>query len=350
MMGRNGWIPVGCTLVVLMGCATIPPPMEPGAEAQLRDGAMEALKRAVRYEHAAHVRALGIEVMERRLGDRGLPWIRNALHDEDATVQYAAVFALGSLKDRESYAHVRALADSGDEMLKVAAIYALHRLGDTSRTGELPDLLLDHPSADVRRAVAFVLGLLEQPKAVKILARAMKDKDEFVQQQALESMATLGSAEAIQQLTFAAGSGHGAKRVSAINALARLELPSLQNSFEYRLAKGDYLDTRLAAAYALGRLGSDAGFRVALKSLDFDRPQRGVSQDPPEAQIQRIRQLAANALGAIGDRRALAALERRLNDQSDPWIQVAVADAILDIVGTGGPIGISRASVRRDGG
>ncbi len=331
----------------MTGCATIPPPMEPIAESQLGDNAMEALKRAVRYEHAAYMRAIGIEVMERRLGTDALPWIRNALHDDDPGVQYAAILALGSLEDRESSERIRAIAEQEDEILKVVALYALHRLGDTSRTGELPPLLLEHPSADVRRTAAFVLGRLDQPKVVKLLARAMKDEDETVRQQALESMALLGGEDAIRQLTFSASSGEGATRVSAITTLAELQRPALENTFQYRLAKGDYLDTRLASAYALGRIGIGAGFKMALKAVDFDSPQIGVAQDPPKEQIRRIRQLAANALGAIGDRRALPALERRLNDQSDPRVQIAAADAILQIIGRGKSIGAPRASTHR---
>ncbi len=202
------------------GCATVGGRLDPAEEAALRNRAIEALKRAARYQYAGSVRALGIEVMQRRLGARGLPWIRNGLRDEEPGVQFAALLALGTLRDRQSYSTIRSFIENTDDNLKVAAYYALHRLRYTRDSAHLPEMLLEHPSPDVRRSAALVLGMLDEPKAVKLLARAMKDEDESVQQQALQSMALLGSSEAIQQLTFSASSGMGPQRVSAINTLA----------------------------------------------------------------------------------------------------------------------------------
>ncbi|MEE9297011.1 MAG: HEAT repeat domain-containing protein [Phycisphaerae bacterium] len=323
-----------CFGVGVSGCVIIPRAPDRAQESALRRRAIEAVKRAVRYEHDSGVRALGIEVMQKCLGADGLPWLRNALRDDEPVVPFAALLALGTLQDRESYATIHAFVHQQDDNLKVAAYYALHRLGDTSYSARLPDMLLTHPSSDVRRSAAMVLGLLGDPQAVKLLARAMKDQDQLVQQEALEAMASLGNPEAIQQLTFSASSGMGFQRVSAINTLAALTDPSLETTFRYKLQEGEYLDTRLAGARALGLLGIDEGFGIALKALDFNSPQRDVRRDPPEAQIRRVRQLAAIALGAIGDRRALPVLQRRMNDQSSPWVQVVAADAILEILGT----------------
>lgn len=343
MIRGRGLVPAAAAgALAVWGCVTIPAAPERQEALALRDRAVEALKRAARYKYAGQVRALGIEVMQARLGEAGLPWIRNALHDEEPGVRFAAMLALGTLRDRVSYERIRSLVDASDDELKVAALYALHRMGDTTRSSELPLLLLNNPSAEVRRSTAMVLGMLGEPKAVKLLARAMKDKDELVRQRALESMALLGNKDAIQQLTFSASSGLGSQRVWAITTLDQLAIGSLEDTFRYKLARGEYLDTRLAAARALGTLKNDAGFRLALASLDFNRPQKGAGRDSRQAQIRRVRQLAANALGAIGDRRALPALARRLNDQNDPWVQIAAADAILEIMGTD-TIGDARA-------
>ncbi len=323
----------GMTLLSVAGCITVPKAPDPSEARALRDRAVDALKRAIRFEHAGQVRALGIEVMQSRLGEASLPWIRNALHDPEPGVQFAAILGVGTLQDQRSAHRILTVLDSGDENLRVAALYALHRLGDTRRSAELPALLLRAPSVDVRRNVAMVLGLLGESKAVKLLARAMKDEDDVVRQRALESMAMLGSDDAIRQLTFSASSGLGSQRVWAITTLDQLAMPSLEDTFRYKLVKGEYLDTRLAAARALGTLKNQEGLRLALASLEFNRPKPGMTRDSEEAQIRRVRQLAANALGAIGDARALPALERRLMDQADPWVQIAAADAILEIVG-----------------
>ena len=62
----------------------------------------------------------------------------------------------------------------------------------------------------------------------------------------------------------------------------------------------------------------------------------------------RVRQLAAMALGAIGDHRALPALRRRLNDPSDPRVQVYAANAILEILSNREPGVVRRASMTQD--
>lgn len=336
----------GFWCVAVSGCVSVPRAPDLAYEADLRARAIDAVKRAVRYEHDSGMRVLGIEVMQKHLDSDGLPWIRNALYDDEPVVHFAALLALGTLRDNEAIETVRRFADHDDANLRVAAYYALHRMGDINHSAYLPEMLLTHESADVRRSAAMVFGMLGEPQAVKLLARAMKDQDQPVRQEALESMARLGNREAVQQLTFSSSSGMGFQRVSAINTLGELKDPGLQDTFRYKLHEGEYLDTRLAAARALGLLGANEGFATALKALDFDSPQRGIANDPPRAQIRRVRQMAAIALGAIGDRRALPALQRRLNDQTSPWVQVVAADAILEILGTGALPGLARDRAR----
>ena len=325
------------TSFLVAGCVVIPYELPPNQQVALRDRAIEAVKRAVRYPHAGSVRAQGIEILQRHLAEYAFPWIRLALNDEEPGVRFAAVLALGKLGDMQSYQNIRRFADDQNPSLRIAAYFALHRLGDTSYAPRLPDLLLHSPSPEVRRDAAFVLGLLGERGAVTLLAKAMKDADESVRDQALESMALLKHPQAVQQLTFWASSGPGTRRVTALNTLAELEMPSLEDTFKYKLRDGEFLETRLAAARGLGKLNNGDGFTLSLWALNFHRPQKDAPQDPPKDQIMRVRQLAATALGAIRDGRALAALRRRLNDPSDPRVQLAVADAILEILGAQSP-------------
>jgi HEAT repeat protein len=330
-----------CAVTLTCGCVTSGPRPNETQPPALRDRAIQAVKLSVRYRGAPVVRAMGIEVMQRHLAHEGLPWIRNALQDEDDGVRFAAALALGFLNDKPSRSDLRKIANSKNDTLRVAACFALQRMGDNSRSALLPEFLLDNPSPDVRADAALVLGLLDEPGAVKVLARAMQDLDERVQHKALESMALLRSPEAIQQLTFSASSGAGPLRVPAIMILGDIRDPALENTFKYKFAKGEYIETRLAAARGLALLGDSVGYDLAAKSMSFNSPQRDILQDPPAEQIWRVRQLAAIVLGAIGDKRALPLLERQLNDQSDPRLQLVAADAILEILGTG-PLGRSR--------
>lgn len=320
------------SVLPLTGCKYIGPPLNLHEQKALRNRAVEAVTRAVQYKPAGSIRAQGIEIMQRHMGAQALPRIRLALSDSEPGVKFAALLALGSLQDQASIEHIRSMANDSDPNLAVAAIYALHRLGDTSYTAKLADYLIDHESSLVRQNAAFVLGVLGEPKAVKLLARAAKDSDEMVQREAIHALAKLGSEEAVQQLTFDASSGLGGRRISAINTLAELERHELVNTFRYKLTDGDYIETRLAGARALGFLGYDDGFAFALEQLEFDSPQKDAGNDTPHAQIVRVRQAAALALGAIGNPRALSALQKHLNDPFDPRLQLTVADAILQIL------------------
>lgn len=342
----------------LGGCVTGPaPPPAPGsADRVAYDQAAEAVRRAVRYEHAGSVRAAGLQVLQRHFAEEALPWIRAKLQDDQPGVRFAALLAVGALGDRASLANVKRLANDADPNVRLAACQALHRLGDTSRSGLIAEALLDDASAPVRANAAFVLGQLGEPDAIKLLARAMRDPDDRVKQQALEAMARLGSADAVQELTFAVGSGPGPSQLAAVNALADLNATSLGKTFAYQLEHGEFVEVRLAAARALGRLKHPNGLGLALDALNFDDPRNEAGFDPPEVQISRVRTAAAAALGAIGDRRALAPLGKVLNESKDPHLQLAAADAILEILGGGRasarerPVALTGDGVSRGGG
>ncbi len=319
-------------LLACAGCKYIGPPLDFNEQRALRERAIEAVTRAVQYREAGSVRAQGIEIMQRHLGKRSLPRLRLALSDPEPGVQFAALLALGAEQDGASKERIGEMLSDADPNIRIAAIYAMHRLGDTSYTGQLADYLIDHESSLVRRNTAFILGILGEPKAVKLLARAAKDPDELVQRDAVHALAKLGNPEALQQLTFDASSGLGSRRISAINTLAGLKRHELLDTFKYKFTDGEYIETRLAGARGLGLLGYNNGLIFAIEQMEFNSPQQDVANDSPHAQTVRVRQAAALALGGIGDPRALWTLKNHLEEPFDPRVQLAVADAILQIL------------------
>ena len=93
----------------------------------------------------------------------------------------------------------------------------------------------------------------------------------------------------------------------------------------YRLNdKSDFLQTRLLAARALARIGSRAGYDLALASLSETKSDA--------AETRSIRCNAALALGEIGDRSALSALGNLAQSDTDAQTQVAACCAITQIV------------------
>ena len=282
-------------------------------EHRLETRARECLSAAVRYKANPVVRLEAIEALESYGREDVLPWIRLGLLDDHPAVRFAACVAVGRLRDRVAMQAVRERLDDQDPHVRLAALFALHRLGDTSRTGRMAGYLLDDEDPGVRRNAALLLGMLDEKGAIKLLARSMKDGDPGVRHHALEAMARLGNEEARQELIFMTNAGVGpSQEVFALGALAQTGERRYRDAFLYKLGTAAHLETKLAAARALGALGDDQGYDVALGALRTNRPRFRDPDDPPAAQVLRAKQMAAAALGAIGRVEALSPLEAML--------------------------------------
>ncbi len=332
-IGRTASRAIALALIAAAaGCATVPNGGAGAQRAPLRDRAIRCLKAAVGYSANPVVRVEGIEALQSVPAEERLPWLRTGLSDETPAVRFAACVALGMLRDGGSLAGLRARCKDSDASVRLAAIFALHRLGSTDESGRLADSVLEHKDIMVRRNAALLLGLTGEPGAVKVLAKAMRDTDPGVRQHALEAMARLGNREASQELVFMTNSGSGTDEVFAVGALEATGERRYVDAFRYKLANGPHLETKLAAARALGRFGDAGGFSLALQSLrEGPAPSRDPN-DPPEDQSLRIRQLACAALGAMGKSDALETLDRTLSDSPDPRLQVSAAKAVLEIL------------------
>ncbi len=321
------------TLMILAGgCAAperIPTPADRGA---LRQRAWTGLSAAIRYPHNPAVRVQAVEALESARDEKALPLLRAALLDQHPAVRFAACTALGQLRDRAAEDRLRACAHDTNANVQVAALFALHRLGHEGQTGRMATYLLEDEDVAVRRNAAMVLGLMEEPGAIKLLARSMRDKEAGVRQHVLEAMARLGNPEAKRELTFLANTGIGADEVFALDALAQTGDAAYLATFRYKLQSATHLETKLAAARGLGMMGRDDGFSVALRALSVDSPVVQDVNDPVAGQRLRVKQLAAAALGAIGRAEALEPLGDMLEHSDDPRLQVSAARAILEIL------------------
>lgn len=330
---RAGWknMMVSLSLMVALGCAQ---PAQPAAAKSAPSRAprpMDVIKAGLSFRDNPVVRAESVEALEAIATPEVLPWVRTALLDEHPGVRFAGCMVLGKLKDTGATSMIRKCLTDRDESVRVAALFAMHRLGQTEQTERLPNYVLLHADPIVRRNAAIAISMLGQQSAVTVLARAMKDNDPGVRHHALEGMARLGNKEAARELTFMANSGVGSEEVFAINALARTGDAAYEDAFRYKLSSASHLETRLAAARALGKLGIDAGLPLVLESLKPNQPVRQDPEDSPTDQLLRVRQLAAAAAGAIGSTKATPLLEALLTDGVDPRVQISAARALIEI-------------------
>lgn len=343
---------VGVLALLGAGAGCTAPPGSPGDLAAQRQRAMECLKRGIRYEYLASVRAAAVEALGEHGGDDALPWVRNALHDESPAVRFAAAMSLGDRHDAVAEPALRKLLAEGTPTDRIAAIYALHCLGDTSHTGELANYLLSGGSVTERGNAAMVLGRLGGEGTTRLLSLALNETNPAMRVNVLEAMAMQRNEYAIQTLHANAYGGIGAEEVFALNTLANLRDPKYANLFRLRMESALHLESKLAAARGLALLGNRSGYDLAFGALAFKATQASKTESA-DNQTQRVHQMAAHALAAMGKPEALPALNRLMLSADDPRTQIAAANAILAILESPAPQPVDPAGappVRMSGG
>jgi HEAT repeat protein len=187
----------------------------------------------------------------------------SALADAAAIVRVAAAHAVGSLPSSEATTLLIPLLKDKDEFVRRETAYGLGEIKSKAAVAPLSELLLTDKEAGVRGAAAASLGEIRDETAVTALAQALSG-----------------------------GAKPGKKKSKAA-----------ENEFVMR-----------AAARSLGQIRSRAGVPVLISTLENEA-------NPPD-----VRREAANALGAIGDPSAAAAL-RAASGSKDPSIAQAAWSA-----------------------
>jgi HEAT repeat protein len=245
------------------------------------------------------------------------------LRDRSLLVRKSAAMVVGELQ-------LKAAADRLPELMqtegntddpvsaqqeRMAAIYALHRLGNTTFSHEFEQTAFD-ARPHIRGETAFILGLLGEKSAIPILITMMeKDKDPNVKLQVGEALWRMGDERGEDALLAGTISSYASDQMLSLLALAEPRNTVVLGHVE-GLFSSDYLEVRLACARAAGMLGSDEGYGVAMQGEK--------SPDP------RQRTLAALAYGAIGRPDAQPRVAKLLKD-SDPDVRLAAANALMQI-------------------
>lgn len=324
-------IGLGLGLAVLAGCGgpkqsetmkvlkrPSPPPAVPARQAMPAD---ESLRTAARRELDESLRSpqmllrvYAIEGLRESIGAQASDQITSALDDPEWLVRFAAAMASGQLRLGDARSKLIELAGDENKNVRVAARFALHRLGDSSLSHDLEYTAHDLDPA-VRGNTVMVLGMLEEQSALKILRSLMKDSNTAVRLQVAEAMWMLGDEQGLKSLVAWTISGYPDDQLIAVLALAKPRDTRVREHVR-GLLTSDYAEVTLQAARAMGMLGSDEGYGVALvgaKHADW-----------------RQRHLAALALGAIGRSDAQPVLGKLLQDP-EPIVRIAAATAILQL-------------------
>ena len=308
------------------GCQGMSAEVAPQQRAQLEQRALGLLLRAAQSGLDAVIEANAIEALSDVAPDAGLPAFHAALDSSSPLVRYAGCVALGKLRHLPALKNFRRLLDDPDPRVRLAAAFAAYRCGDRGQARLLVQMMNDHPDEKVRAEAARLIGELGEPKALKRLRlAAMREQSDYVIVHIESAMAKLKDRDSLDRIIQYALKSDAVTILLSLQTLAELADPRARRALEYRLHnEADYLQMRLLAARALGRLGVDDGYELALSALNHK------ARDANET--MQIRSNAALALGAIGRADALAALKHLAETESDARTQVAACYAICQII------------------
>ena len=268
------------------------------------------------------VRSQALEATQNDLGTGAPPAVAAderarivaALSSDVAQERFAAAMAAGAVRLRDAHPKLLAAVNDPSPRVRVAAIYALHRLGDTRRSHDLERYAQDEDWA-VRGDTAVALGLLRDPSAVKPLAFLLRDPNPTVRLQAAEALWRHGDERGLNALVAATINEAADDQMIALLGLARTGDPRLASNIALQMAS-PYDEVRLVAARALAMVGNNFGFQEAESHVG--------------AKDARQRALAALALGAMKVPASRPLLSKLLSDP-DASVRIAAANAVVQM-------------------
>jgi HEAT repeat protein len=294
------------------------PPPYPEAKPVPLDAALMKQSRTILAEslHSDQpmIRGHAVECVRDALGTQGREEIVMALDDPSWQVRFSAAMSAGQLKLVEAKPKLYALLHKPFIQVKIASIYALHRLGDKRYSHELEQTARSN-DPNVRSNTVIVLGMLDEPSAIKILRVMRADRSPSVRVLACESLWRLGNEDGLPDLVAATVSLHPDEQMSAFMGLAAPRDPRIIEHIRGGLTS-DYPEVALVAARAMGILGSDEGYGVAML---------GVKSSDTRQKV-----LAALAFAAIGRADAQPYLAPLLKDENAD-VRLNAASALLQL-------------------
>jgi HEAT repeat protein len=291
-----------------------PPATNAGLDPALRDEAVRELESEADSDNS-DLRSNAVEALQETDPVDAAPVALAALNDPDPGVRFAACMAVGELHLAQAHDQLLKMKNSNEPMtVQVGIRFALHKIGDRRFSHDL-EWMSRTTDPEVRGKTALALGLLDEKSAVVLLMPMRRDEAEAVRLQASSSLWMLGNEDGLDDLLGAAVSGYPDDLILSTLALAKPRNPRVIQHVRANLVT-DYPEVELAAARAMGMLGSDEGYTIAMKGASSsDRFQRS---------------LAGLALGAIGRPDAQPTLENLLDDP-EPTVRLSAATGVLQL-------------------
>ena len=331
---RGGWrmgvvaLAVG-VMAVLTGCLSA----TPGGD-QVIQGHSENLEKAVAYlqtearSEAPERRAQAIESLQPLKDGRVTAVVEQGLRDPAAMVRFAAAMAAGKRHDVALKPALQELvAKETNGSARVAMIFALEGMGDSTNMSQLPGLLAA-PEAYTRADAALALGLMGEKSAIPMLLSRTKDPDVRVRFEITAALARLGDAKAQDVVLGMSVSQYGEDRYMAMAVCPDMHRPEVANVLVAGLTDKDPHDGVIAgrenmiAARALCRIGDVDNYRAGKLALQY-------AYHRPEPEIRALAILALGEALLPDEEKSVAYF--MYQEGEDPRVHLASAAAVVNV-------------------
>ncbi len=295
---------------------------------------MSVLKSGVYYKRMQAVEALSL------IGDaRVVKPLIAALRDEDNHVRATAVEALASIGDARAVEPLIAALRDKDNRVRASAVGALSKLGDPRAIDPLSRVLKD-ASWDVRMAALEALGKFKDNRVIGPLVTCLRDKDADARLAAVTALGKLNDPATLEPLILSLTDEQERVRSATAAVLRRLD-KNWETSAGARRAIPALQQETKSANYWIRQAATDILAKIS-GNTEFLQAQTVAIVEPAQLKRQTVaevlaivlgdmdrdfRQAAAEALGNLGEQRAVEPLVDALND-ADEWVRKAAAKSL----------------------
>lgn len=317
-------------LLPVLGCEeTTRPPQSPAplAPTPLVDGDLAAAARQIISDGLAdadpQIRANAIEVVASTRELELMPHVQELLADKVVPVRFAAAVAIGDLAYAPAKDQVGLLLNDPNPNVQLAAFYAISKLGQPELHQEICKAVAGDDQT-VRANAALLLGKSGNKDGIRFLYWTLQrdDSSDKVVLQAAEAIAMLGDPRIYRKLWTGLISKYADDRVMAIRAMGALGTDEAASAI-ITMLDDPIPEVRLAAAEQLGKLG-DFGGEAEVLAVFEENLMAGMDAQGQ----QRIKTLAALAIGEIASERPAKYLPQLLQDRTKV-VRLAAAKAVL---------------------
>lgn len=286
----------------------------------LRDTAVTIVRKGLE-DPKDYVRIHAIEVITITRRNELMPMVTRLLTDKSVPVRFAAALAIGDTFYKAGEFSVKNLLSDTDENCRIAAGYAMEKLGNS---GYSPIIIkaLTNENQTVRANGALLLGKIGKKEFIPYLYNMMRDENSGVQAriQAVEALAMCKDDNIYKSKLWALLiSKHPDDRVMGIRSMGHLGTLDAKNAI-LTMLEDDLIEVRLCAAEQLSKMGDQSGYQVVYNYLLNNT---GIINQPTISNG-----FATLAIGYLGTDNLAKFLPELLNSNSE-LIQLSAAQSVL---------------------